>query len=158
MHTWKYAIAASLLLTACTIVWARAAVSPSLLSQEEAELLAYLSPYGAAHRRAGLDVRVVAGDSGCLQPGWISLDVISSHAFPPGGGMENHEYVAVNLHTGQVYNPIPIPAEEISTPEMLGAAAIMRTWHHIDRATLDKYRGEQPELKGPPPCKPGGSQ
>ena len=122
-----------------------------MLSVGDAEVLAYLTPFAERVRSHSLDVQVVSGDSACLQPGFVSLDVISSRAFP-GGGPEDHEYFAINLFTGQIYNPIPIPPEEITTKVILGVAKIIRHAHGITDTMYRDHSGLQPEIVGSPPC------
>jgi|SRR6185437_2662169 len=123
------------------------------LSMEEAEILAYLSPFGVDHRRAGQDVFVTRNcDVPAVAPPFLSLELVATKPFKPGG-LEDHEYVVVNLNVAEVYDPIPIPARQLKSAELSGVADIMRKAHHIDAKVIEKYGSVQPKLQGLPPCK-----
>lgn len=123
------------------------------LSIEEAEILAYLSPFGVDHRRAGQDVLVTRNcDVPTAAPPFLSLELTGTKTFKPGG-LEDHEYVVVNLNVAEVYDPIPIPARQLNSAELSGVAEIMRKAHHIDGKVIETYGSVQPKLQGLPRCK-----
>jgi alpha-D-ribose 1-methylphosphonate 5-phosphate C-P lyase len=122
------------------------------LNPEEAKSLAYLTPYAAEHRKAGLDVNVVTGcDVPGVQKPFLAVELVSTHPFG-GGGVEDHEYVVVNLNTAEVLDPIQVPAAEINSTELFGVAAIMRQAHQIDGRVIERYAALQPQLTDAQPC------
>lgn len=123
------------------------------ISHEEAKILAYLTPFGAEHRKAGLDVQPITG---CGVPvankPFVDVELVSTQPFGARGAIEDHEYVVVNLNTAEVLDPIQIPATEIKSSELFGVAAIMREAHGIDGQIIQRYAGLQPQATQAPPC------
>jgi hypothetical protein len=122
------------------------------LTPEDAEILAYLTPYAVEHRNAGLDVDVVIGcDVPVASKPFLAIELVSTQPFG-GGGIEDHRYVVVNLNTAEVLDPVQAPAVEIKSAELFGVAAIMRRAHGIDGRVIQKYSSLQPHVTAARPC------
>lgn len=112
------------------------------LSNEEAEILANLTPFAMALRHDGFQVTVVRSEIKD-QPPFLDFEIIRNPPFPPGGGIEIHQYVDVNLNTGQVWNPASL--QQIKSDLLFDIAGIMTRAHHIDGKVMEKYGSLQPQ-------------
>ncbi|HVA64744.1 MAG TPA: hypothetical protein VNF74_13545 [Terriglobales bacterium] len=120
------------------------------LNMEEAAILAYLTPYADDHRRGGLDVIVTRNcEVPVAQQPFAIFEIVSTKPFA-GGGVEDHEYVAVNLNTGQVLDATV--GNQIESKVLFGVAKIMRNAHQIDGKVIQEYGSMHPELRSGPPC------
>ena len=121
---------------------------PQLIALYEAEILIYLLPEAHEVRRQGMEIgwELQANPAYNLEDFYVFWIVNAKR--PRVHGSVTIGFFGVNKHTADVW------AEGIErfvvTPELVGVQGILRKSHHIDEATIEKYRSRRPGIPLPP--------
>lgn len=126
----------------CFVDRSSAAQNTTTLTATEAAILIYVSPMGEGLRAHGSDISMEQQTSAQLnQADYYYLWVYEAYDAKrqESSGSVAIGYYAVNKYTGDVWDTTG-EGKQLSGKLLQGAQRIVRESHHIDRATIEKYR------------------
>lgn len=125
------------------------ATSPETIALHEAEILIYLLPEARETRKRGMDIGWELETSPQLnQQDFFVFWVVNAKRKHPHGSV-TIGFFSVNRHTADVWsNDL---GKFVSTTELSGIQKILRTAHHIDQPTIEKFKNRRPDVLPPAP-------
>jgi hypothetical protein len=114
----------------------------------DAEILIYLLPQAHEIRKEGMDIGWELQTSPKLnQEDFYTFWVINAKRKHVNGSV-TVGYFSVNKHTADIVDNL---GELVTSLELAGVQRILREGHHIDTATIQRYRSRNPHA----PSRPG---